>query len=164
MLVCGVAIVMFLATSEASFPFSMERLFCVFVRYDVVRISFHFQLLWRSIIVINRGCWCRSVCFRTSSRTPPGFSVLLFFLFFVRALILSPLARVIGNVYVFSRIKVTSSGAFWLCFSTFDCRAFPSWLIVSVSALDINAADATWPFQPWTLIQLTHRDRFSLGH
>ena len=81
---CGVAIVMFLATSEANFPFSMERLFCVFVRYDGVRISFHFQLLWRSIIVINRGCWCRSVCFRTSSRlrskgflereVPPGVS------------------------------------------------------------------------------------------
>jgi hypothetical protein len=32
---------------------------------------FHFQLLWPSIIVINRGCWCRSVCFRTSSRTYP---------------------------------------------------------------------------------------------
>ena len=123
---CGVAIVMFLATSEANFPFSMERLFCVFVRYDVVRISFHFQLLWRSIIVINRGCWCRSVCFRTSSRTPPGFSVLLFFLFFVRALILSPLARVMGNVYVFSRIKDISSGAFWLCFRELDSLcAFP---------------------------------------
>ena len=49
--------------------------------------------------------------------TPPGFSFLcLFFPLFVRALILSPLARVMGNVYVFSRIKATSSGAFWLCF------------------------------------------------
>ena len=117
MLVCGVAIVMFLATSEANFPFSMERLFCVFVRYDVVRISFHFQLLWRSIIVINRGCWCRSVCFRTSSRTPPGFSVLLFILFFVRALILSPLLRVMGNVYLFSRIKGHILGCLLVVFS-----------------------------------------------
>ena len=49
-----------------------------------------------------------------------GFSsLLLFFPFFVRALILSPLSRVMGNVYVFSRIKVyvfsrikaTSSGS-----------------------------------------------------
>jgi len=38
--------------------------------------------------------------------TPPGFSfLLLFFPFFVRALILSPLSRVMGDVYVFSRIK-----------------------------------------------------------
>ena len=61
---------------------------------------------------------------RVCEGTPPGFSfLLLFFPFFVRALILSPLSRVMGNVYVFSRIKVTSSGAFWLCFSTFDCQA-----------------------------------------
>ena len=29
---------------------------------------FNFQVLWPSIIVIHRGCWCKSVCFRTSSR------------------------------------------------------------------------------------------------
>ena len=52
-LVCGVAIVRFLATSESNFPFSMERLFCVYVRYNVVRISFHFQFLWRSMFVIS---------------------------------------------------------------------------------------------------------------
>ena len=44
--------------------------------------------------------------------TPPGFSfLLLFFPFFVRALILSPLSRVMGNVYVFSRIKVQSGSS-----------------------------------------------------
>ena len=59
--------------------------------------------------------------------TPPGFSfLLLFFPFFVRALILSPLSRVMGNVYVFSRIKDISSGAFWLCFRELDSLcAFP---------------------------------------
>ena len=47
----------------------------------------------------------------------PGFSFLfLFFLFFVRALILSRLTRVMGNVYVFSRIKAALSGALWLRF------------------------------------------------
>merc|ERR1711904_437147 len=44
-------------------------LFFVFLDLDVVHLSFYFQVLWPSIIVINRGCWCRSVCFRTSSRT-----------------------------------------------------------------------------------------------
>ena len=44
---------------------------------------------------------------RVCEGTPPGFSfLLLFFPFFVRALILGPLLRVMGNVYVFSRIKV----------------------------------------------------------
>ena len=59
--------------------------------------------------------------------TPPGFPfLLLFFPFFVRALILSPLSRVMGNVYVFSRIKDISSGAFWLCFRELDSLcAFP---------------------------------------
>ena len=33
---------------------------------------------------------------------------------------LSPLAMVMGNVYVFSRIKDISSGAFWLCFRELD--------------------------------------------
>ena len=47
---------------------------------------------------------------RVCEGTPPGFSfLLLFFPFFVRALILSPLSRVMGNVYVFSRIKATFS-------------------------------------------------------
>ena len=41
---------------------------------------------------------------------------LLFFPFFVRALILSRLTRVMGNVYVFSRIKTAFSGALWLRF------------------------------------------------
>ena len=55
---------------------------------------------------------------RVCEGTPPGFSfLLLFFPFFVRALILSPLSRVMGNVYVFSRIKDISSGAFWFVFS-----------------------------------------------
>ena len=54
--------------------------------------------------------------------TPPGFPfLLLFFPFFVRALILGPLSRVMGNVYVFSRMKATSSGPFWLCFLP-DCK------------------------------------------
>ena len=48
----------------------MECLFCVFLGHDMVHHSFHLQVL-PSIIVINRGCWCRSVCFRTSSRTYP---------------------------------------------------------------------------------------------
>ena len=30
----------------------MKRFFCVFVRYDVVRVSFHFQYLWRSMFFI----------------------------------------------------------------------------------------------------------------
>ena len=63
---------------------------------------------------------------RVCEGTPPGFSFLLpFFLFFVRALILSPLSRVMGNVYVFSLIKITSSGTFLLCFLIFDGRAYP---------------------------------------
>ena len=45
---------------------------------------------------------------------------LLFFPFFVRALILSPLLMVMGNVYLFSRIEDISSGAFWLCFRELD--------------------------------------------
>ena len=49
----------------------MECIFCVFLGHDVVHLSFHFQVLWPSIIVINRGCWCKSVCFRTSSWTYP---------------------------------------------------------------------------------------------
>ena len=52
------------------------------------------RVLWKERL--RRGC----------EGTPPGFSfLLLFFPFFVRALILSPLSRVMGNVYVFSRIK-----------------------------------------------------------
>merc|ERR1712078_81346 len=52
----------------------------------------------------------------------------------VRALILSPLSRVMGNVYVFSRIKDISSGAFWLCFRELDSLcAFPPQLLVLIS-------------------------------
>ena len=49
----------------------MECLFGVFLGHDLVHLSFHFQVLWPGIIVINRGCWCSSMCFRTSSRTYP---------------------------------------------------------------------------------------------
>ena len=38
----------------------------------MVHLSFHFQVLWPSIIVINRGCWCRSVRFRTSRDISSG--------------------------------------------------------------------------------------------
>ena len=44
----------------------MECLFGVFLGHDLVHLSFHFQVLWPGIIVINRGCWCSSMCFRTS--------------------------------------------------------------------------------------------------
>ena len=66
-----------------------------------------------------------------------------------QSVILNPLARVMGNVYVFSRIKVTSSGAFGLCFSTFAFRTLSPDLD-PVSRLIHNE------FSPWIL-------KFELG-
>ena len=56
---------------STNFSFSMECLFCVFLGHDLVNLSFHFQVLWPGIVVINRGCWCSKMWFRTSSRTYP---------------------------------------------------------------------------------------------
>ena len=65
---------------------------------------------------------------RVCEGTPPGFSFLfLFFPFFVRALILSPLSRVMGNVYVFSRIKVVFS-------FFYDCVAVGVFVITMLGA------------------------------
>jgi len=59
-----------------------------------------------------------------NARLHPGsFSLSLFFLlsfsFDVTCSYSKPTARVIGNVYVNSRIKAPSSGALWLCFLYF---------------------------------------------
>ena len=63
---------------------------------------------------------------RVCEGTPPGFSFLiLFFPFFVRALILSPLSRVMGNVYVFSRIKAAGCERGILLASLFFFFSFP---------------------------------------
>ena len=63
---------------STNFSFSMECLFCVFLGHDLVHLSFRFQVLWPGIIVINRGCWCSSMCFRTSSRSTVTFLIPLF--------------------------------------------------------------------------------------